>query len=192
MRTAAFALVIAAVATAVFFTGWGMSKAEVKRLNSQVTQLRSEKDQLLAEKDDLIREKAELEKKVAQLEASVKLLKDPTYEEALAFIRKDTTNETLGGNWHKSVSTVLSNAQKAGLRSYLGAAILKGKKGVNTIYAFVSFKTLDRGWVYFRADTDAEVKLELGKKYFEINSLFKSDPEFDDTIEAIYHYPPID
>ena len=173
----------------VDLSGCGVPKAEVEKLNAQVSQLQNEKGLLQAEKDSLLKEKVECEKKLAGIEASIPKLKDPTYEEAKEFIRKDTTNEIMPGNLDKATYTVIQNARKQGLNSYLTIAKLKGAQGTTWSFYFVGFNTVDRGWVYFVATSDFEAKLEVGKKYYQINNLLPRT-DIDDTILSIWHYPP--
>lgn len=188
--------VLAAIMIAgIFLVGCGVP-SEVQQ---QLTQLQTENSQLKTEKAQWQAEKAELEKKVADLNAQVarltqKALKDPTYAEAAAFIKEDKTNSEVTRDHGLATILVVENARKQGINCSWVVARLKGggdfgPSGVG--YNFVGFNTTDRGWIYFCNSgvcADREVKLEVGKRWSDINPGFGA-PFVDDTIISIHHVP---
>ena len=124
-----------------------------------------------------------LEAQISELESQIPQLRDPTYEEAVAFINEDKTNEEVTYDYALAAMLVAENAAKQGIKAYWVIARL-GTMGYN----FVGFNTTDKGWIYFAANVDYEVVLIEGEKYTVINDM--PSATFDDTIISI-HYLPI-
>lgn len=188
--------VLAAIMIAgIFLVGCGVP-SEVQQ---QLTQLQTENSRLKTEESQWQTEKAALEKKVADLNAqeaglTQKALKDPTYAEAAAFMKEDKTNSEVTQDHDLATILVAENARKQGINCSWVIARLKaggdfGPGGVG--YNFVGFNTTDKGWIYFcnsYACADREIKLEVGKKWSDLNPGFGT-PYTDDTIISIHHVP---
>jgi hypothetical protein len=113
-------------------------------------------------------------------------LKDPTYQEALAFIRQDKTdeNEYIMDTYGVYVCShfardVCNNAEAEGLR----CAFVE-LRYPDSGHSIVAFNTIDRGIIYFEPQLDDRVEVALGESYSEINNYRKSSP-YDDTIRDI-------
>ncbi len=115
-------------------------------------------------------------------------LRDPTYKEAVVFLKRDKTsdNEYNDDDYGVYVCThfardVCNNAEAEGLRCAL----------VHLIYpqgghAIIAFDTVDEGLVYFDAITDEEANPVVGKRYYKCievrEGYYYLPPEHDDTI----------
>ena len=198
MKRIAIIVLTGLMAGVLLFAGCGVPQAELEERDAQIAQLqaennqlKTEKTQLETEKANLAEEKATLEIQVADLEAQLaKILKleDPTYAEAVAFIKEDKTNEEVPMDHILATILVAENAAKRGIKGYWVIARLAAGFGYN----FIGFNTTDRGWTYFCNSMtcgDQEVKLEVGKKAHQLNPQWGT-PGFDDTIVSI-HYLPI-
>jgi hypothetical protein len=176
----------------IFLAGCGIP-SEVQQ---QLTQLQTENSQLKTEKTQWQAEKATLEKKVADLNKQVeelteKALKDPTYAEAVAFMKSDKTNELVPNDHSLATVLVAENARKQGINCYKVIAQTPGGQYGSVGFNFVGFNTIDRGWVYFCTTSicaDSEAKIEVGKKLRASNPSWP-DPGFDDTVTSIHHVP---
>jgi len=118
-------------------------------------------------------------------------LRDPTYKEAVSFLKRDKTsdNEYNDDDYGVYVCThfsrdVCNNAEAEGLRCAL----------VHLIYpqgghAIVAFDTVDEGLVCFDAITDERANPEVGKHYYKCvvprEGYYYLPPDFDDTIMDI-------
>jgi|GEM_PF-3044391 len=185
--------VLAAIMIAgIFLVGCGVP-SEVQQ---QLTQLQTENSQLQTEKAQWQTEKAELEKKIGDLNKQVeelagRALKDPTYTEAVTFIKADKTNEAVPYDHSLATVLVAENARKQGINCYKVIARMPGGQNGPIGYNFVGFNTTDRGWVYFcTASTcaDNEVKIEIGKRISQSNPSW-GNLGFDDTVISIHHVP---
>ena len=109
-------------------------------------------------------------------------LKDPTYKQAVAFLREDKTNE----NRYDEDSYVCShfardvdnNAEAEGLRCAF--VELRYREGGHSI---IAFDTIDKGLVYFEPQFDDEVEVILNRSYSQLNNY--REPSVDDTIKDI-------
>jgi hypothetical protein len=118
-------------------------------------------------------------------------LRDPTYAEAVAFIREDKTNENeyIEGSYGVYVCShfsrdVCNNAEGEGLRcAYV--ALVYPEMG----HAIVAFNTVDQGLVYFDAITDERARPVIGERYYKCieprPGYYYVSPSFDDTIMDI-------
>lgn len=111
-------------------------------------------------------------------------LRDPSYNEALRFIRKDPTNKNEYNDSfqcrHYSAE-VISNAKEQGIIShyvYIGFN--------DSAHAIVAFNTTDRGLVYFEPQDDAQVYPRVSVNYFDRD---KYIVDFDDIIREIIVIP---
>ena len=118
-------------------------------------------------------------------------LRDPTYKEAVAFLKRDKTsdNEYNDDDYGVYVCThfardVCNNAEAEGLRCAL----------VHLIYpqgghAIIAFDTVDEGLVYFDAITDEKANPVVGERYYNCietrPGYYYEKPEYDDTIMDI-------
>jgi hypothetical protein len=118
-------------------------------------------------------------------------LRDPTYEEAVAFIEEDKTNENEYNDADYGVYVcshfsrdVCNNAEAEGLRCAF--VLLVFSEGG---HAIVAFDTTDEGLVYFDAITDDRAEPEVGKHYYNCietkAGYYYLPPDFDDTIRDI-------
>ncbi len=116
------------------------------------------------------------------------VLRDPTYEEAVAFLKRDKTsdNEYNDDDYGVYVCThfsrdVCNNAEAEGLRCALVHLLYQGAG-----HAIIAFDTVDEGLVYFDAITDEVVIPEVGKRYYKCieprEGYYYLPPDFDDTI----------
>ncbi len=118
-------------------------------------------------------------------------LRDPTYKEAVTFLRKDRTdkNEFVEDTYGVYVCShfardVCNNAEEAGLRcAFVEIRYLEGG------HSIIAFNTVDKGLLYFEPQSDEQVKPVIGKRYYlciESESGYYSEkPPFDDTIMDI-------
>jgi len=116
------------------------------------------------------------------------IVRDPTYEEAVAFMKEDETsdNEYIEDGYGVYVCShfardVCNQAEVEGLRcAFVELRYAEGG------HAIVGFDTLDEGMVYFDAMTDEVVKPEVGKRYYKCivpkPGYIYLAPFFDDTI----------
>jgi hypothetical protein len=119
-------------------------------------------------------------------------LRDPTYEEAVAFMKKDKTSDNeydysdygvyVCGHFARDVC---NNAEAEGLRCAIVHLIYAEGAG----HAIVAFDTIDEGLVYFEAITDERTNPEVGKRYYQCiearPGYYYLPPEQDDTIMDI-------
>jgi outer membrane murein-binding lipoprotein Lpp len=197
----------------LLFAGCGSSKSEVEELNTKVAQLETEvkdlKDQLadISKLSELLdpayiaqfqTEKSRLENEVADLKDRVdrfSKLWDPTYAEAVAFIKADSTSEMVTVDSEDTLTALVLNAAKQGIKCYWVAVRTSAiVHGGNVVFNFVGFHTGDKGWVYFRGFGtwgDEEAKLEVGKKLSELNPQLPrlGAAGLSDTIESIDYLP---
>ncbi|MEA2085501.1 MAG: hypothetical protein U9O84_00400 [Chloroflexota bacterium] len=115
-------------------------------------------------------------------------LRDPTYRQALDFLRKDKTDrrEYIEDTYVCShfARDVCNNAGVEGLRcAYVGLIYPEGG------HAIIALETIDRGLVYFDPQTDEKVNPVLGKLYYQCvvtkEGYYYEKPSFDDTIQDI-------
>lgn len=118
-------------------------------------------------------------------------LRDPTYAEAVAFLREDKTdeNEYVEDTYGVYVCShfardVCNNAEEEGLRcSFVELRYSDGG------HAIIAFDTIDKGIVYFEAITDERSKPVVGKRYYKCMepkpSYYYEKPSYDDTIRDI-------
>ena len=115
-------------------------------------------------------------------------LRDPTYKEAVAFLREDRTdrNEYVEDTYGVYVCShfvrdVCNNAEAEGLRC--ASVELRYPDGG---HAIIAFDTIDEGLVYFDAITDERVKPVVGERYYQCIEprlgYYYVEPDFDDTI----------
>jgi len=116
-------------------------------------------------------------------------LRDPTYEEAVAFIEEDKTsdNEYDDSDYGVYVCShfardVCNNAEAEGLRCAIVHLVYPDMVG----HAIVAFDTVDEGLVYFEAITDERTNPEVGKRYYKCivprEGYYYVQPDNDDTI----------
>jgi hypothetical protein len=109
-------------------------------------------------------------------------LADPTYAQAVAFMSSDHTDR----NRYDEDSYVCShfsrdvcnNAEAEGWR----CAFVELRYS-DSGHSIVAFDTIDRGLVYFEPQFDDEVRVELGRRYSQLNDYLL--PSFDDVIRDI-------
>ena len=115
-------------------------------------------------------------------------LRDPTYRQALDFLKKDKTDrgEYIEDTYVCShfARDVCNNAGVEGLRcAYVGLIYPEGG------HAIIALETIDRGLVYFDPQTDEKVNPVLGKPYYQCvvprEGYYYEKPSFDDTIQDI-------
>jgi hypothetical protein len=118
-------------------------------------------------------------------------LRDPTYEQATSFLRRDKTdkNEYVEDTYGVYVCShfardVCNNAEAEGLRcAFVGLRYLEGG------HSIVAFDTIDKGLVYFDAMTDERANPVVGERYYRCieprPGYYYAEPDFDDTIMDI-------
>jgi len=118
-------------------------------------------------------------------------LRDPTYKEVVAFLKRDKTNEnefvedTYGvyvcSHFARDVG---NNAEAEGLRCAF--VELRYPEEGHTI---IAFDTIDEGLVYFEPQTDERVKPDVGKRFYKCITpkpgYYYEEPSQDDTIMDI-------
>jgi hypothetical protein len=115
-------------------------------------------------------------------------LRDPTYREAVNFLKKDKTdsNEYVEGIYvcNHFARDVCNNAEAEGLRcAYVGLVYAEGG------HAIIAFETVDRGLSYFEPQSDERVVPVIGKQYYQCVEVtpgyYYEEPSYDDTISDI-------
>ncbi len=110
------------------------------------------------------------------------ILRDPTYAEAVAFIRADHTdrNEYDEDSYICSHFSrdVCNNAEAQGWR----CAFVE-LRYPDSGHAIIAFDTVDRGLVYFEPQFDDEVRVEIGRSYAILNGYII--PSWDDVIQDV-------
>ena len=115
-------------------------------------------------------------------------LRDPSYDEAVAFLRNDKTDENeyvldtyLCSHFAKDVC---NNADAEGLRCAFVRIVYP-----DGAHAIIAFNTIDKGLVYFDPRTDERANPVIGKHYFQCiepkPGYHYVKPSFDDTITDI-------
>lgn len=115
-------------------------------------------------------------------------LRDPTYKEAVSFLKEDKTsnNEYNDDDYGVYVCShfsrdVCNNAEAEGLRCAF-VELRLAESG----HAIVGFDTVDEGLVYFEPITDERVNPDMGKRYYQCieprAGYYYEKPDFDDTI----------
>jgi multidrug efflux pump subunit AcrA (membrane-fusion protein) len=115
------------------------------------------------------------------------ILKDPTYQSLVSFLARDKTSEkTYDVNNYNCVNfsaDVKVNAAKEYIRSAYVAVDFPGSTG----HSLLAFDTTDRGIIYIEPQSDEEVRLEVGKPFYECiiprAGYYYKQPADDDTIE---------
>ena len=114
--------------------------------------------------------------------------KDPTYEQAVTFLREDRTdkNEYVEDTYVCShfARDVCNNAEKEGLRCAFVS--LRYADGGHTI---IAFNTIDEGLIYFESQTDERARPVIGQRYYQCieprPGTYYEPPSHDDTIRDI-------
>jgi len=98
------------------------------------------------------------------------LVRNLTYSEVQEILAQDKTHSA----WE-----INNNAEARGIRAaYVIVHIADGGA-----YSTVGFETVDKGPIFIEPSLHKEVKLEIGKRYFDLNGY--SPPDYDDTITKI-------
>jgi len=115
-------------------------------------------------------------------------LKDPTFDQAVTFIREDGTdaNKYVEDTYVCSHFSrdVCNNAEQKGFRcAYVDI------RYPDRAHALIAFNTIDEGLVYFEPQSDERVKPVLGKRYYQCieprPGYYYVPPSYDDTIRDI-------
>jgi hypothetical protein len=118
-------------------------------------------------------------------------LRDPTYKEAVVFLREDKTdsNKYVEDTYGVYVCShfardVCNNAEQEGLRcAFVELRYLE--EG----HSIIAFNTIDEGLVYFDAITDERVRPVVGKRFYQCiepePGYYYEEPPYDDTIMDI-------
>jgi len=181
--------------TELGYTQIGLRVAKTE-LEAAETELGATKTELEAARTELeVTEIAldEKESELADLQISYEglmtghgyTIKDPTYREMQAFLRRDKTDELeyLEDDYVCSdfAADVCNNAEEEGIRC---AYVLLDYPEVG--HAIIAFNTIDRGLVYVEPQGDDILdEVEIGKEYHEYLGDRYEQPDYDDTIEAI-------
>ncbi|MFC2013057.1 hypothetical protein ACFLUE_02080 [Chloroflexota bacterium] len=109
-------------------------------------------------------------------------LKDPTYAEAVTFLREDKTDENEYDEdsyvCSHFVRDICNNADQAGLR-----CALVELRYTNMGHVIVAFDTIDRGLMFFEPQYDDRVYLAVGESYSGLNGYINEGD--DDIIQDI-------
>jgi len=107
-------------------------------------------------------------------------LRNPTYSEVTSFLRKDQTDKEeylIGAFICDDYSrTVKNNAFYYGIHCFYVSLKFPEPPG----HALIAFNTTDRGLVFFEPQSDDEMDVEVGIRYWRDNGRYKID--YDDTI----------
>ena len=109
-------------------------------------------------------------------------LRDPTYKDAINFLRKDKTdsNEFKEDSYVCShfARDVCNNAEASGFRcAHVALRFLDGG------HSIIAFNTIDKGLLFFEPQFDDEVELVIGRSYSRLNGYER--PDNNDTIYDI-------
>ncbi len=111
-----------------------------------------------------------------------------SYQDVIDFLASDTTDINAYNSTNYTcfnfTADVISNA--LGRYIWCGFVYVLFKDGA-VAHALVAFETSDRGIVYFEPQTDDEVDLQIGKRYWSEclpPGLFSSPTSYDDTVES--------
>ena len=118
-------------------------------------------------------------------------LRDPTYQEVIAFLKDDKTDENafIEGTYGFYVCShfardVNNNAQEQGIR----CALIE-LRYPDSGHSIIAFDTIDEGLVYFDPQSDERVRPEVGKNYYQCvepkPGYYYEKPPYDDTIMDI-------
>ena len=115
-------------------------------------------------------------------------IKDPTYKQAIQFLREDNTdkNSFVEDTYVCShfARDVCNNAEAEGLRCAL-VEIRYSDRG----HSIIAFNTTDEGLVFFEPQSDEIVKPVVGKRFYECvepkPGYYYEKPPYDDTIRDI-------
>ena len=91
-------------------------------------------------------------------------LYNPTYDEVLQILAEDTTG---------SARSINNYAEVHGIRTAYVRCRVVTTDGEGKIYIFglLGFETVDKGFIFIDPSSHQEVKLEIGKRYSELNNL---------------------
>jgi hypothetical protein len=118
-------------------------------------------------------------------------LKDPTYDQVVAFIKEDKTNENkyIEDTYGVYVCShfardVCNNAERKGFR----CAFVE-LRFPDSGHSIVAFNTIDKGLVYFEPQSDVIAKPVIGKQWYQCKEpppgYYYEKPSYDDTIMDI-------
>jgi len=101
---------------------------------------------------------------------------NPTYDEVQAILAESKKTTATEINYY---------AEANGIRTaYVRCQIArKAAEGMVCVYHLVAFETVDRGFIIIEPRLYKEVKVEVGKRYSELNGF--PTPPYDDTITKI-------
>jgi hypothetical protein len=109
-------------------------------------------------------------------------LRDPSYAEALAFMKSDHTDRN---RWDEDsyvcshfARDVCNNAEAGGLR----CAFVE-LRYEDSGHSIIAFDTIDKGIIYFEPQFDDEVEVAIGRSYAQLNSY--ATPDYDDVIRDV-------
>ncbi|MFC2010822.1 hypothetical protein ACFLUR_00825 [Chloroflexota bacterium] len=108
---------------------------------------------------------------------------NPTYDEVHKILAE--REQALAEDKKDSAKEIHNYAEANGIRSgYVRALIARqARKGMVYLYELVAFETVDRGFIIIEPWSHTEVKIEVGKRYNELNGL--PPRAYDDTITKI-------
>jgi hypothetical protein len=116
------------------------------------------------------------------------IIKDPTYNEAIAFLSRDRTeSNSYDGETYSCrhfARDACNNAEAEGWRcAYVGIGYPDGG------HAIIAFETTDEGLVYFDPQIDDKARPVVGERYYLCvetkPGYYYEEPPFDDTIVEI-------
>ncbi|MDD4860128.1 MAG: hypothetical protein PHR56_08020 [Dehalococcoidales bacterium] len=149
--------------------------------------------ELQATRDELNRQRTELTSLQTSYQALVSghgyTVKDPTYQQMLDFLKTDTTDQKsyIVGRYEcrHFATDVCNSAELAGIRCAYVSLGYPQDMG----HAIVAFNTIDKGLVYVEPQSDEQVKVVMGRHYFQCvipnGNYSYVQPPYDDTILEI-------
>jgi len=102
------------------------------------------------------------------------IVRNPTYKEVQEILAEDATH---------SAWKINNNAEAEGIRAAYVEYETPHIIAEGRVYLLVAFDTVDKGLIFVKPSSHKEVKVEIGKRYSELNRL--SLPDYDDTITKI-------
>lgn len=134
--------------------------------------------------------RAEGQRVKSQEELGQLLLKDPTYQEMKNFLEQNQTNKR-AYRWeiymcHQYSQDTVNHAKSYGIRAGYALLYFPDSRSRMWGHAIICFNTTDKGLIFVEPQLDKEVKVEVGKSYWDQNGLSGvSGVGYDDRITRI-------
>lgn len=113
-------------------------------------------------------------------------LRDPTYDQAITFLRQDKTDENAYVPTYVCKHFAMDVNNNARASGYRCAFVIIAEEGND--HTIIAFDTTDKGLVYFEPQSDDIVRPVIGKRFYqcvESSSGYYLPPYYDDTITEV-------